>query len=131
MREAEMTRKERKDWMVAIHEAGHAVAIVILGEDFDLVTIVPGEGTGGHVATTRPDDIHDAWESGDRDNPRVAQWAEHEIIHTYAGGEAQRLFFPRCRWRGGQGLGKNMMATEDSTFKLQFAWSPICTTTRK
>ena len=47
----QMTRRERKLYRVAIHEAGHAIMAVRWGVAFRFVTIVPDEheGTRGHV----------------------------------------------------------------------------------
>jgi hypothetical protein len=101
----DMTRKERKAAITAYHEAGHAVAHVMLGEDFDYVTIVPNDDSAGYIEMTRPADIVEAWQNGDRlDNARVTQYTEHELIGILAGSEAQRLFFPRCQWRAGHGI---------------------------
>jgi ATP-dependent Zn protease len=108
-----INKKERRNQMVAYHEAGHAVAFVILGEDFDFVTVIADDGSSGHVASTRPPEIVEAWNGGSRrDDPRVAQWVEHEVIHTLAGTAAQRLFFPRCHWSRGHGSVKNMNPME-------------------
>ncbi len=93
-----MTRKQRKDAITAHHEAGHAVASVMLGMDFDYVTIIPDGDSRGHVENTRPKDILEAMNNGDRrENPLVYHWMENEIIETLAGPEAQHLFFPRSR----------------------------------
>ena len=102
-----MTRKERKDAITAHHEAGHAVAKVMLGIDFDYVTIVSDGDAAGHVAMTRPPHILEAHASCNGDplsDPTLAQRIEHEIIDTLADAEAQRLFFPRSRWRAGVGI---------------------------
>ena len=102
-------RTHRRDQIAAHHEAGHAIARIVLGEDFDYVTIQPDDECAGHVASTRPDDVFESWNNGDRlYNPRVTQYVEHEVIDTLAGSEAQRLFFPRCHWRAGHGLVKNL-----------------------
>jgi hypothetical protein len=34
--------------------------------------------------------------------PKIWQRAEHEVISLFAGGEAQRLFFPRSPWKKGR-----------------------------
>jgi ATP-dependent Zn protease len=75
----------------AIHEAGHAVALIILSEAFNSVTIVPADdGVPGHIAFTR------GWLN--KCDP------QHAIVCMIAGATAQRLFFPRSHWRAGYGM---------------------------
>jgi hypothetical protein len=100
-------REQRRRQIKAVHEAGHAVAHVMLGMDFDYATIVANEDSGGHVAMTRPDDVVEMWNCGDRDNPRVRDFVERELIATFAGHIAQRRAFPRSHWQYGFGVMKS------------------------
>jgi ATP-dependent Zn protease len=100
-----MKRSAKTLQYAAHHEAGHAVAAVLLCHEFDYVTIVPDDDSGGHISHTRRADIVDAWNEGNRNSADVAQYMEHELIVTLAGSASQRLFFPRSRWRYGFGEG--------------------------
>ena len=80
---------------IAIHEAGHAVAHVVLGVDFDYATIEPDGDSAGRVAYTRPHYIVESWNDGERDDPRLRIHIENELIITLCGPAAQRIKFPR------------------------------------
>jgi len=77
---------------IAYHEAGHAVAALVLHRRFRHVTIEPDEDSGGHIA----------WSLG---GPRVSELANSErrlrariergIIVTYAGPLAEARYTGR------------------------------------
>lgn len=102
-------RSTKIDQIVAHHEGGHAVALVRLGIEFNQATIVRDvkRRTDGHVTGTRPPWLIRAMLAGQRnklrllDNANVTQRIEHDVIFSLAGGEAQRLFFPRSSWKKG------------------------------
>jgi ATP-dependent Zn protease len=50
-------RRYSKEWRVAFHEAGHAVANVLFGREFGRATVIPNEATGtlGGVDSHKPD----------------------------------------------------------------------------
>jgi cell division protease FtsH len=78
----------------AIHEAGHAVASIVLGRAFDFVTIVPNDDTDGHIAhPPRPEGWHNDPQS-----------VRDEIVILIASAAAQRLILPRSHWRADYGV---------------------------
>lgn len=85
--------------LTAFHEAGHAVAHAVLDLPFDYVTIVPEDGAAGHVAYTRPNEIVETWNDGDRDSAEIRHYIERELIATLAGLVAQKRRFPRSDQR--------------------------------
>jgi hypothetical protein len=112
---------KRSKQTTAFHEAGHAIAAILLDIGLESVSIVPDGRSNGRViyADTEPEIIA-AWDSGDRHDPRVAQWAERTAIVSLAGGMAQRRFAPRSRWRYGRtgehelsGYGKVLSSGSD------------------
>ncbi len=75
---------------VAYHEAGHAVACFYLGRRVDRVTIVPRDGSLGHVSgRALPRSVE---RSGELDTRRERQAAEDAIIATLAGPIAEARF---------------------------------------
>lgn len=82
----------------AIHEAGHAVACVLLDLEFNHATIIPGDDAKGHVDITMPGYVLDEMENGDPlTDPKTRQHLEHHLIAILAGPIAQRKKFPRSR----------------------------------
>lgn len=80
-------RNDRRDLVTAHHEAGHAVAAIVLGVPVRHATIIPDEPdaqgrTLGHVR----------FRSGDADLPSLGH---RLLIVTLAGPAAQRRFAPR------------------------------------
>ena len=95
----QMTRRERKLYRVAIHEAGHAIMAVRWGVAFRFVTIVPDEheGTRGHVQHY----IRSAgFEFDPSANYRSLNYLTLRAIVCFAGMEAERRIAGRYDWRG-------------------------------
>lgn len=66
---------------LAWHEAGHAVAMLLLGQRFEYVTIVPTTRALGHIVfSVDPPDGATARER--------RRWLADAIVHAYAGGAA-------------------------------------------
>lgn len=84
---------------VAIHESGHVVASLVLGLDFEYVTIVP-EWEGDY------DDPYIARHGHMRDHlildEKMAANPEREILVSLCGGYAEHFFYSRSV-RGGSG----------------------------
>jgi ATP-dependent Zn protease len=72
-----------RDALVAHHEVGHAVAAFAFHRQLKHVTIVPGDGSGGHIA------IYSAGSS--RTTPAIAH---RNAVCALAGPAAQRQFSP-------------------------------------
>ncbi len=85
-----LTRKERELRSTAIHEAGHAVASIVLRRKFRYVTIVPDpkRGSAGHVHIAPP--------SSDASMPVLFDF----LVRTLAGHYAEREFGLRPRRDG-------------------------------
>lgn len=98
--------------LTAYHEAGHAVADVVLGIDVDHVTIVPQEDTSGHETVIHPDDIKEGWGVSDYDDPRVRLHVENFLIGLLAGPYAGRKFYPKARLQATETLsdGRKVLA---------------------
>jgi hypothetical protein len=85
------------EYEIAIHEAGHAVAALVVGMPLIMATILPGEnGTLGHIETHSGGPY---WQPGDGKDC-LRELVEAECIMTLAGGMAERLFLPRSDRRG-------------------------------
>jgi hypothetical protein len=103
-----MTKKQRRLWVTAYHEAGHAVAYFLLGFRVARVSIIPDEGTRGHVRGYKKSRrTLDFIESGgafpfpDRaESAKIARWHD-EVVCALAGMEAVRLFMPGSKFRQG------------------------------
>ncbi|WP_395697208.1 hypothetical protein [Methylocella sp.] len=81
--------------IVAIHEAGHAVAVERLGLKLKAVTVVPKENIGGTVHHN--DTLRRLKRTGD-DSDRERLKAERVIMLCLAGPEAQKRFDPNSDW---------------------------------
>lgn len=81
----------------AHHEAGHAIAAILVHRRFRHVTIEPGEGSLGHV-------LYRAWDRRLRpdvsSSPRTELLLRDAIITALAGLEAQAKFTGRRDFRG-------------------------------
>jgi hypothetical protein len=82
--------------VVAIHEAGHAVAAFWLNVRIKHVTIVPAEDSLGHVHRRAVQFGRDGLFD---DSPRGVDRAERHIMVCFAGQIAQRKHAPRSKWR--------------------------------
>jgi hypothetical protein len=93
-------RKQTSHTITAYHEAGHAVAAIILGRPFKTVNIIGNEQWGGLIAyKAMPKKIREL----DHSDARVIQIIERNIIVTFAGGIAQRRYAPDSPWRRDMG----------------------------
>ncbi len=81
--------------VVAIHEAGHALAVERLGLKIKAVTIVPKGNVGGTVHHN--DTLRRLKRTGD-DSDRERLKAERVIMLCLAGPEAQKRFDPNSDW---------------------------------
>ena len=88
----------RSHHITAYHEAGHAVAAIVLDVGFEKVTIVGDEEAYGRIIY----DDAEEWKLSGRANPAVIKSAEASVVVSFAGAVAQRRFAPRSRWRHGQ-----------------------------
>ncbi len=101
-----MTQKQRRLWLTAYHEAGHAVAYFLLGFRVARVSVIPGEGNLGHVRGYKKsrrtlDFVETIGAFPDRaDSAKIARWHD-EVVCTLAGMEAVRLFMPGSKFRSG------------------------------
>lgn len=84
------TRRERRIASTAYHEAGHAVAAVVLGVPIVTVTIVPSAGAHGHMQMPARwiADVH-GYRVPSRD------LVERYVVKALAGVTAQRKAYPR------------------------------------
>lgn len=69
---------------VAIHEAGHAVALVLLGREVVSVTIMPDGDVLGETAQAPPDPVPDM------DDDAWDEWLTGNAVYLLAGHEAER-----------------------------------------
>ena len=101
-----MTQKQRRRWLTAYHEAGHAVAYFLLGFRVARVSIIPDEGSLGHVRGYKKsrrtlDFIETISAFPDRaESAKIARWHDG-VVCTLAGMEAVRLFMPGSKFRQG------------------------------
>jgi len=101
-----MTRKQRRLWLTAYHEAGHAVAYFLLGFRIARVSVIPDEGSLGHVrgykkSRTTLTFVETSGAFPDRaESAKIARWHD-EVVCTLAGMEAVRLFMPSSKFRQG------------------------------
>jgi hypothetical protein len=88
-----MKQAEHQLALTAYHEAGHAVAAFERGVPVHHASIIPTEGTKGHIrhATTFRRSESPEWDT----SPRNRIKAERAVIIAFAGGIAQRHRFPR------------------------------------
>lgn len=71
----------------AYHEAGHAVANIVLGFEVTHCTIVPQDDTVGHVAYPHP-----IWKYGLSVRRERTAWGRRAIVTCYAGLAAEHYF---------------------------------------
>ena len=101
-----MTQKQRRLWLTAYHEAGHAVAYFLLGFRVARVSVIPDEGSLGHVRGYQKsrrtlDFLESVGAFPDRaESAKTARWHD-EVVCTLAGMEAVRLFMPGSKYRQG------------------------------
>ena len=106
MSKQKLTKKDRRLWRTAYHEAGHAVAILVYGFRIARVSIITSEGTLGHVRGYKKsrrmlDFIETCGGFPDsRERAMIARWHD-DVVCTLAGKEAVRLFMPGAKFRYG------------------------------
>jgi hypothetical protein len=92
-RTLERRRPREREWWItshSVHEGAHAVAHSVLEQPFKYVALRFSKKTFGHLIYNPPfDTVHRA-----PDDPVVTEYNEHVLIIGYAGGAAERLFFP-------------------------------------
>jgi hypothetical protein len=84
-------RKQRITFR-SIHESAHAVGHLVFEQPFDFVMLRSSKNTFGHVLYHPPSDCV----LRTPNDPVVVEYNEHTLIIAYAGGAAERLFFPRA-----------------------------------
>jgi hypothetical protein len=98
-----MNREERRArglGATAHHEAGHAVACIVLGRAFVRVTIMPEGDSLGHIRKTPPPkSLQPDIETG----PRERRWIEREALIALAGPAAEARFLGRRDRQGARG----------------------------
>jgi hypothetical protein len=82
-------RKQRITYR-STHEGGHAVAHLVLEQPFDFVMLRKTKTAVGHLISYPPADSVLRTPK----DPVFIEYIEHDLITTYAGGAAERLFFP-------------------------------------
>jgi hypothetical protein len=87
-------RASRNPWKVAYHEAGHAVASILLRRALKYVTIVPEHGSLGATANGR------LCRSGYGEDDRAFHIIEREILILFSGAAAERRYSGRNNRRG-------------------------------
>jgi hypothetical protein len=122
----EMTKKTRRLWLTAYHEAGHVVAHVLLRLPFARVSIVPDKERRslGHVkgykmhpkmhefiSTCRPSPFPDRSEA-----VKIARFHD-DVVCSLAGMEAVRLFMPGSKFRAGT-VGGDLVTLKKPMFGL-------------
>jgi len=106
MSKQKLTTKDRRLWRTAYHEAGHAVAMFLHGFRIASVSIIPSEGSLGHVRGYKKsrrmlDFIENCGAFPDRrESAMIARWHD-DVACTLAGMEAVRLFMPGANFRSG------------------------------
>ena len=82
-------RKQRITYR-SVHEAGHAVGHLVFEQPFDFVYLRATKKTFGQLISCPPADCTRRTPK----DPVVVEFIEHMLIIDYAGGAAERLFFP-------------------------------------
>ena len=77
------------------HEAGHAVAHVMLARPFKYVIIRSDADAAGHIGYRYPRRLIENLRRGDRDGPHTRIYLEDQCVTTLARPVAQRKRFPR------------------------------------
>lgn len=114
-------RKRRRLMETAFHEAGHAAAHMVLARPFRWVTIVPTEGTVGHLRDRKPTRrTIQAIEDG---SIAAEHRMRHDIVILWAGPLAERRFRGRWDHRGAAG-DYGMIA--DRILAMGFSGSDKC-----
>jgi hypothetical protein len=125
-----MTQKQRRLWLTAYHEAGHAVAYFLLGFRIARVSVIADEENLGYVRGDKKsrrtlDFIETVGPFPDRaERGKIARWHD-EVVCTLAGMEAVRLFMPGSKFRLGTVAGhlvtlKKPMAGLKAGTKVRF-----------
>ena len=98
--------QQRRLWLRAYHEAGHAVAYFLLGFRIARVSVIPDEGSLGQVRGYKKsrrtlDFVETIGPFPDRaKSAKIARWHD-EVVCALAAMEAVRLFMPGSKYRQG------------------------------
>ena len=120
-----MTQKQRRLWLTAYHEAGHAVAKFLLGFRIKKISIIPDheEGNLGHVMGYKMSrSMHDFIETcgafPDRRESAMIARCHEDVVCTLAGMEAVPLFVPGAKFRSGT-MGGHKITLKKPMFGLK------------
>ena len=101
-----MTRKQRRLWFTAYHEAGHAVAYFLLRFRVARVSVIPDEESLGRVrgykmSRKMREFIETCSAFPDRQESAMIARCHEDVVCSLAGMEAVRLFMPGSKFRRG------------------------------
>jgi hypothetical protein len=99
---------------IAYHEAGHAVATILLGRKFRYVTVIPEGDSAGHIKYFSPKTQRFRVLGFER----IPNWIDVELMTSLAGEVAQGMALPRSvrPWHG----------KSDRRQNLDFFWALNC-----
>ena len=108
--------KKKRPSAAAYHEAGHAVAAILL-DCLRSVTITSRHSGHTHVDTPENMNGH---------NPSFRQWAKHRLVFCLAGMAAQRRAYPPQGTTGEFGLLLEAMHDHDEAVRMITELNPPC-----
>jgi ATP-dependent Zn protease len=94
---AATVRREARLLRTAYHEAGHAVAALLVRRRFKYVTVEPGDDNLGHVLYRRWGESFDPDLNSDS---RTERRIENAVFTAFAGHAAEAIFVGRGNWIG-------------------------------